>query len=246
MKQNKNIFAGKVWALMLGAVLMAAPAMAAVDNGCSDPNSNPYIAPGLALCSTHVYNIGATQNVSTAEDKQYMREVIALKTTLMTQQMYKQYEFLDATMQRLKTQLEKSVLTSAMQAAGAATDSGTSSAANSKNRNIILNGADDCIAKASKATVLDCLQSNLMLVRTAATSGNYGNAKRQLDRDIEAYKSWMLTDVSPCGTLSATRESVTTCINKFNVAIASVKEDLNRSNNNQMGGIRFMNLGQGD
>ena len=89
-------------------------------NGCDD-ESNDRIIAELALCSTHAYNIAQTTNPSDATNKQLMRDVVALKTTVMTQQMDKQYEYMDAMLRRFKTQLEKAILTTKLQAAGATT-----------------------------------------------------------------------------------------------------------------------------
>ena len=94
MKTMKNIFAKIfVTGVMLGCVLVM-PVWAAASNGCENPN-NDYIVPSLALCSTHVYNIGQTEN-PTYETRSIMQDVIALKTTVIAQQMYKQYEYLEA------------------------------------------------------------------------------------------------------------------------------------------------------
>ena len=49
-----------------------------------------YANPIYAMCSTHVYNIGATNNDIPAADKQTMNAVIGLKTTFMAQQLKKQ------------------------------------------------------------------------------------------------------------------------------------------------------------
>ena len=56
-----------------------------------------------------------------------IKEIIGLKTTVISQQMYKQYEYLSATLRRLKTQLEKATLTAKLQAAGAKDDESSSS-----------------------------------------------------------------------------------------------------------------------
>ncbi|MBQ1996847.1 MAG: hypothetical protein II238_00175, partial [Alphaproteobacteria bacterium] len=129
----KNIFAKIfVTGVMLGCVLVM-PVWAAASNGCENPN-NDYIVPSLALCSTHVYNIGQTEN-PTYETRSIMQDVIALKTTVIAQQMYKQYEYLEAMIRRLKTQLEKATLTAALQAAGAKSSSdGTESDVNWKDK----------------------------------------------------------------------------------------------------------------
>ena len=66
---------------------------AASDNGCSDEDNN-FITPELALCSTHAYNIGWVTNPDNEANKQVMRDVVALKSTVMMQQMYKQYQYL--------------------------------------------------------------------------------------------------------------------------------------------------------
>ena len=103
MKKVKNILVSfSVLALLVMPVVAA-------ENGC-DNDDNDMIVAELALCSTHAYNIGNTKNPSGA-DKGLMRDVIAMKTTVITQQMYKQYEQMESMLQRLKTQLEKAVLT---------------------------------------------------------------------------------------------------------------------------------------
>ena len=232
MKTLKTIFVGILgaWMCMGGH---------AADNGCSK-DSNDRISPAIALCSTHVYNIGATENQSDSAAKQYMNDVVALKTTLITQQMYKQYEYLDATIRRLKTQLEKAVLTASLEASGAATSSSSgSSAGTSKSRNIIVSGCEDCLLKLSQSAALDCLQSNLMYIRTAASSGNVGNAGRQLQRDVEAYNTWFKDKKhNDLSNLNLTKTDVEQAVNEFNVTISVAKTDLSNQNN------RYNNYGQ--
>ena len=85
---------------IIGGVYIAKPALAAIDNTGCDNEYNLYINPDLALCSTHVYNIGKTENDSGT--RQLMQDVVALKTTLITQQMYSQYEILETIYKRRK------------------------------------------------------------------------------------------------------------------------------------------------
>ncbi|MDR2412883.1 MAG: hypothetical protein LBD50_01580 [Rickettsiales bacterium] len=117
------------------AVLCLAPCalFAATDTSCDDER-NDFINQRLALCSTHVYNIGASQNPESLEVRQTMNEVVALKTTIMTQQIKKQYDALETTVKRLKTQLEKAILTASMEAAGASKEESSS---NSRKSNYI-------------------------------------------------------------------------------------------------------------
>ena len=220
---------------MCGAICVGG-AFAASDNGCGK-EANDRINAELALCTTHAYNIGLTSNPDNDNDRQFMREVVALKTTVMTQQMYKQYEYLDATMRRLKTQLEKAILTTKLQAAGAATtDGATSAKSSSANRNVVLTGAYDCIAETSRLSAMNCLQRNLSLIRSAVASGNMGDAKRQIQKDVSAFNAWRKQGnkypefVSKCDTsLSTTRNSLEDCVNHIGVAIAQEISDNGKS-----------------
>ena len=130
---------------------LALPAFAATTNNGCDNESNDRINPEIALCSTHVYNIGQDQNRPSESDKQLMKNVVALKTTVMTQQMYKQYEYLNATLRRLKIQLEKATLNATLQAAGAKSEGGSSSGglaggnSNNDDKTIFLAGANNCM-----------------------------------------------------------------------------------------------------
>jgi len=157
----------------------------AADNGCGEDN-NEFINQAVALCTTHAYNIGETYNPA---DKQEMNDIIALKTTIMTQQMKKQYDFLDVTVKRLKTQLQKSILTAKVQAAGGnATDNSSgSSSSKSNDKNIILAGTENCNNKATTAEVFSCLRSNYNLIYNMSNGGqtNNSDAKKQLASDYK-------------------------------------------------------------
>ncbi len=153
------------------------------NNGCGEDNDNDYINSIVALCSTHAYNIGAIHNPT---DKQKMNNVVALKSTIITQQMKKQYDFLNVTTKRLKTQLEKSILTAKVQAAGGnATDSSTNTKSNSGDKNIILAGTENCNNKATSPEVFSCLRSNYNLIYNMSNGGQIMNsdAKKQLAAD---------------------------------------------------------------
>ena len=141
---------------------------AASDNGCGISN-NSYINPEIALCSTHVYNIRQTQNPSDAASKQAMRDVIALKTTLITQQLEQQYNFLEATVSRLKTQLRKAVLTTDFEAAGASSESSSSSSTG--DRNIYLAGTSNCNNESTVSGVFTCLRNNYNLIYNMSNGG---------------------------------------------------------------------------
>ena len=190
MKLGKMIFIKRFFILPLVVGVMAFPAMAA-DNGCED-EGNDYVTAELALCSTHAYNINLTENPKDASGKQLMNDVIAMKTTVITQQLYKQYEQMESMLARFKTQLEKAVLTSSMGAAGAKTDDGDDSGSyRSSDKSIILSGATNCLQVWSNGTdaALDCLGRNVQLIITAINAGNATDARKQLKKEINALKT---------------------------------------------------------
>ncbi len=99
----------------------------AADTSCDNDN-NEYINQRLALCNVHAYNIGITENPADANSRQLMNDVVALKSTIIAQQLKKQYDFLDATVKRFQVQMKKAILTAELEAAGAAPgDNGTTS-----------------------------------------------------------------------------------------------------------------------
>lgn len=163
----------RVAVFVLALLCTTVPVYAASDNGCSDEDNN-YITPELALCSTHAYNIGFTENPDNEASKQTMRDVVALKSTVMMQQMYKQYQYLDATLSRLKTQLEREILTSKLEAAGASSGSSSSSASTSasyNDRNIYLAGTSNCNNESTVTGVFNCLRNNYNLIYNMSNSG---------------------------------------------------------------------------
>lgn len=217
-------------------ILCFAPAVhAATDNGCSNED-NDRITAELALCSTHAYNIGLDSNPSTESDKQLMRDVVALKTTVMTQQMKKQYDYLEATIRRFKTQLEKAILTTKLQAAGATGDS--SSGGTSTDRNVVLIGAENCLLKSSTSDGLQCIQNNIRIVLQAVSAGNIGEAYRQLQKDLSFAKSYGvytdIADLDECNKLSSKRDVVNNCAYQLNIKVMQkIEEQNNQQRNNQ-------------
>ena len=180
MKLFKEIFVG----LISGMFLFAIPVFGA-DNGCDNPDNDMIVAE-LALCSTHAYNIGVTKN-PTGADKGYMRDVVAMKTTLITQQMYKQYEQMESMLRRLKTQLEKAVLTTSLEAKGASNSGATSSkdSYKSTNRNVYIAEVRDCNNELSTVKVFECLRENMTTIYNVSRNGAEVSADlaKQLKQD---------------------------------------------------------------
>ena len=180
MKRLKNIFYS-----LLVALVVCVPAYA--DNGCENDDNDAIVAE-LALCSTHAYNIGATEN-PTGADKELMRDVIAMKTTLITQQMYRQYEQMESMLRRLKTQLEKAVLTTGLEAKGASSSGSSSSGSSSfksDDRNIHMAGVKNCLNYYQDSEILKCYEDNLNIIVNMSGNGDNVNSelKKQLVQDF--------------------------------------------------------------
>lgn len=209
MKKSMLKFLLSVCAVVIA--VSVAPAFAAT-NGCEE-EANDAIAPEFALCSTHVYNIGMTENPDSA-GRALMQEVIGKKTTVITQQMYKQYQQMESMLRRFKTQLEKAVLKNKFKMAGAKDedddDSSSGGGYTSKDTGIYIGGAQDCSRLYSTKEMLDCYRSNL---DTIERTSNYGNSlsndiKKQFANDFKglAYKDYAGKTGYNCTT---TKEDVT-------------------------------------
>ena len=188
MKNLKSIFCG-----LLVALVCVVPAVA--DNGCENDDNDAIVAE-LALCSTHAYNIAKTTN-PTGADKEFMRDVIAMKTTLITQQMYRQYEQMESMLRRLKTQLEKAVLTTGLEAKGASSSSSSGgSSFKSDDKYVVLAGTENCMQKGSIDSAVSCIQSNVRIVMSAISAGNTTDARKQLEKDLVVASTWGMIEVS--------------------------------------------------
>ena len=218
----------QMWMKFLSGALMLAvflgPAVAA-DNGCDNPE-NDMITPELALCSTHVYNIGGITNPSAA-DRALMQDVIAMKTTLITQQMYRQYEQMESMLNRLKTQMEKAIFTANVQVAsgGASSDSGSGGSYKSNDRNVYLAGVSNCLNKFQDADILKCYEENLNTIINSSRNGNdvSSDIKKQLANDYKNLAGMQFNGKSACGTVD------NACLNKDKVGDTKMmsKKDFN-------------------
>ncbi|MBR1380452.1 MAG: hypothetical protein IJ560_02590 [Alphaproteobacteria bacterium] len=143
------------------------------DNGCSDED-NEYINPELGLCSVHAYNVGRDKNGG-ADERAIVQNVIALKSTIITQQMKQQYDYMDAMLKRFRIQLEKAVL-QAKATANGATPSGSSVTASgdrfvSSDRNIFIAGVQNCNNELTQIKVYECLNNNINTLYNSSNNG---------------------------------------------------------------------------
>lgn len=218
MKTEQKIFDIKKLFCILAVVLPTAVRADYDDDNCR------FFNPAYALCSVHSYNIGAIldgkpANPTDAEQISEMNEIIAMKATVIAQQMKQQYDFLNATIKRFKTQLEKAVLTSKMEilTGTSATGSSSSSASSSNNG---LSNAEDC-AFETYDRVFDCLAKNMRLIQQEVDK-NQNAARKQLENDIKVMNNENLCKDEPkeddndCNKISAcnnltTKNDIKTC-----------------------------------
>ena len=267
MKRNEhilNIFKFVRRALIGAMFVLCVPAVAAVSNNGCDDADNMYINPELALCTTHAYNAGWLENPENSGDRQMMNDIIALKSTVMMQQMYKQYEFLEATLNRMKTQLRREILTTRLEAASATTSGSTSGSSSvssgSVGGNNGVSGAENCIAAGLSDDVMECLLRNVNRIQTAINNSDIGAAKRQIDTDLDVLEMYDKleknapdprdkdgnTKISPalanayskCNSARNNRTEMTECVNYIRACITQNIEYL--QNQNRGGYNQFM------
>ena len=171
------------------------------------------------------------------------KEIIGLKTTVISQQMYKQYEYLNATLRRLKTQLEKATLTATLQAAGAKSEDGSSSGgllggrSGSDDTTIHLAGANNCSNLMDFDSAYACLQNNVALIKNNVST-NTKKACLQLQETVKSAgailsannKSW-----SSCKSYSSpntykscidsTKDNIRACADEINFNVMKEKRD---------------------
>ena len=166
-----------------------------------------------------------------------MKEVIALKTTVISQQMYKQYEYINATLRRLKTLLEKATLTATLEAAGAKDGEsssgllGSSSTKSSQYR--------DCSGKNMQGT-LDCLRENYSALQSQINNKKCDRyAQKQLDEDISVMNSILgkgKVDVCPADKTGI--EKCKTCLQNYNGGMIQLDREISNDEARRSGRYR--------
>ncbi len=252
MKNNKKDFikSFSLYPLLFGLVCcfgLSDVAGAASNNGCGIEKNNR-INPEIALCSTHVYNRGETTNPTDEANKQVMRDVIALKTTVITQQLEQQYDFLEATVKRLKTQLQKAVLTTKLEASGASSGSSSGGSGGISTKGVA--GAENC-RTGYTSDVMNCLSRNLDRTLSAINNSDIGAAKQQIQIDLETMRLYdnltpkelttkdnthssvsdaFKTAYDECTEAGSNRQKLNLCIDYMRVVVTRNLENLQRQN----------------
>lgn len=196
------------------------------DDNCDDRETYPYINQSLVLCPIHAYNAGSENNPDSPEKIENMKKIIAMKTTVMTQQMKKQYDFLESTLKRVKIQLEKSILLNNMQANGAISEE-------SSNKNIV--GVEKCRLTTDTDYTIMCLQKNLEKAENFIDSGKVQEAKRILEQDKQAFiglaKSFEVYNKEEYDKGYKNRTDIENYITEVRSVLIKVKRKMNNTNN---------------
>ena len=194
----------KIFNVIFCVLMCLAPVVA-----CADVDDSDCVMynPAFALCSVHSHNVGYYDETNTklpinpvnAEEVAYMNEVIALKATVIAQQLKEQYDELNAVVKRFKTQLEKAVLTSKIEvltgnAASGNSGGGSGAAVNTIGGGVVIAGASDCQTYSGSANIGSCLMTNSAIIVNTANSDT-GAAKKQLANDLYVADMYKLCSV---------------------------------------------------
>ncbi len=210
-----------------------------------------YINPVIAICDTHAYNNGLSENPTDTSAKAELQEVIALKTTVIAQQLYKQYEYLSATLRRLKIQLEKAVLTANLEAAGAKDGSSSGStvgglaggsSSTDKQNGIYLPNAQNCSLVYDPYVAYSCLQQNITIINQEYKNKNAckqlvetkNSADMILGENAKGKYNGSCTGITGTSAKDAKctdRESIKKCALAINWAINADKEERENKKN---------------
>jgi len=165
------------------------------------------VNPLFALCNTHVFNIGEADNCVLdaaptgqatataaacnyrhgrgAQRREEMNRVIGLKSTVVAQNLKRQYDFMNATVRQIRTTLQRAVMTAEAEQAGAAAGGVAGAGGAGGQGGVALTGAQNCFARISQMDRLQCLSQNLGLVTSAMGNHVTNEVRNQLRTDSE-------------------------------------------------------------
>ena len=214
-------------------------------DSCED-EENVYVAPAYGLCNVHAYNAGKTSNdfLSSSADKERMKRIIGLKTTVIAQQMYKQYSMVEAMIKRIKIMLEKATLKASLQVASGTSTSDDSSD-NSSDDDISF---QDCEARSSQSA-LDCVRSNYSAMKPLVEKNKLKpKLKEQMESDYNVLLAHLDNKDFGNGSYSClktdikNKDKANDCLKKIMAGITQLDNKLaNKSSGNGAYTITFGN-----
>lgn len=151
-----------------------------------------YVKPIYALCSVHAYNADQITNSENSSEQEEVKRIIGLKSTVIAQQMYKQYTMVESMIKRLKIMLEKATLKASLQVAGGTSDEddGDSTAESE---------FTDCSARDAEST-LNCVRNNYSTMKPYVDKGNLKQTiVKQIVADCRVLNDAIITFVLSSG-----------------------------------------------
>ena len=147
-----------------------------------------------------------------------MNEIIALKTTVIAQQMYKQYATLEQMIKQLKVMLEKEVLKASVQVAG-----GTSSDDDTSTDKVEF---ENCGIKTDETELINCLRANLAKYEPFVTKGNTRNdVRKAMTRDAKLFVNWGRNTITSCSE-TMNKDGMQTCYSGIAKEIAAWNKEI--------------------
>lgn len=209
---------------------------------CGGDNADAaYINPAFALCSVHAYNAGQEENPGddNADDRTKMQDVIALKTTIIAQQMYKQYEQMVSLLNRLKTQLQKAVLANRLQVAGGKSSSNNDE---SSSKEKLEDKLQNCNLLVNDEAILTCFETNMTTLSNELSQNGASIALRKaLNTNYSNISGMTFPGSATCAAgkcgpnIKISKQSFETCLNDTRTCLLNqrrnyekYKADLNR------------------
>lgn len=243
----------KIFNVIFALTMLVMPARGDDLSAC---DGYEYFSPAFALCSVHAYNVGDKTNPTSANRTAEMNDIIALKSTVIAQQLKEQYDILNTMIKRFKTQLEKAVLTSKIEVLtgnnSSSNGGGYSSGSSSVSNGVSIAGASDCQTYSGSVNIGQCLMTNSAITINAVNS-DVGAAKKQLANDLYTADMYSLCSLengsnSCCSTVllnsnkktqrnisdkvnTLDKNSVVQCAQSMRAKISIKLEDLQRQNN---------------
>jgi len=203
---------------------------------CEVDGNAAYINPRYALCNVHAYNANKTINSDNSDEQEEIKKIIGLKSTVVAQQMYKQYTMIESMIKRLKIQLEKATLKASLQVAGGTSDEGDEGGTSGDTE------FSDC-NKGEDSEVLSCLRENLVKYATYVNKRNAkSSVRKQMTKDMQVldiyvekkYKEGNF-DVNSCkDNMNATL--MTTCYQELQKGIRQLNNQIQKSKKSGSGG----------
>lgn len=217
---------------------------------CTNEYKDDYcekINPKYAICDTHPWNAGFYDDKALKSDNlEKTKTAVGNKVTLVSQQLYKQYEYLRATLKRLETSLNKSVLAAKLEKAGA--ESGGSSGGISVGGNNKNSQYADCAGKTRDETMY-CLRGNYSALANKVKNKQCGKAeKTQLETDARILNVLLTKDYkldatnetpATCNKSGLTnQEACSKCLGVYNVGLINLQEVIDDREAQRRGGYR--------